>query len=319
MRGRYAYIYEANRHSICNVEINSDCNLAEAVQILAQHKLLSAPVINAAAPKNASWIDKYIGIVEFAGIVVWLLQQSEAEESHDATTRTTTDGAKKVNGGPAVTAACGMTQVGRLGHLSPRSAAATSGNYFDTLTSSELYKATKVRDIAGSFRWAPFLALQKSNSMLTVLLLLSNYKMKSVPVVDPGEAKINNIITQSAVIHMLAECAGLHWFGNWGNKKLSDLGLPLMSPKHLIEGNLRCWNCQYVTNACVDWLSRTFGGSSSRFSEGDYHGAYGEDTYWDYGQPIFVDLWSGDNNEYVDRAIALSLQKKSRKGKRMPS
>ncbi|GMQ06951.1 hypothetical protein CsSME_00051347 [Camellia sinensis var. sinensis] len=33
--------------------------------------------------------------------------------------------------------------------------------------------------------------------------------MKSVPVVDLGERKIDIIITQSAVIHMLEECAGL--------------------------------------------------------------------------------------------------------------
>lgn len=93
----------------------------------------------------------------------------------------------------------------------------------------------QVGDISGSFRWAPFLALQKSNSFLTMLLLLSKYKMKSVPVVDLGEDKIDNIITQSAVIHMLAECAGLHWFENWGTKTLSEIGLPVMSPKNIIK------------------------------------------------------------------------------------
>ena len=91
----------------------------------------------------------------------------------------------------------------------------------------------QVRDISGTFRWAPFLALQDANSMLTVLLLLSKYKMKSVPVV--GGAKIENIITQSAVIHMLAECAGLHWFENFGSKKLSEIGLPLMSSKQVVK------------------------------------------------------------------------------------
>ncbi|KAJ6294253.1 hypothetical protein OIU76_022354 [Salix suchowensis] len=107
--------------------------------------------------------------------------------------------------------------------------------FFEALTSSEFYKNTKVRDIAGSFRWAPFLALQKSNSFLTMLLLLSNYKMKSVPVVDLGEAKIDNIITQSSVIHMLAECAGLQWFESWGTKKLSEIGLPLMTRDHVVK------------------------------------------------------------------------------------
>lgn len=66
-----------------------------------------------------------------------------------------------------------------------------------------------------------------------MLLLLSKYKMKSIPVVDEG--KIDNIITQSAVIHMLAECAGLHWFEDWGTKKLSQLGLPLMTPDQIVK------------------------------------------------------------------------------------
>ncbi|GMH26555.1 hypothetical protein Nepgr_028398 [Nepenthes gracilis] len=57
----------------------------------------------------------------------------------------------------------------------------------------------------------------------------------------------------------------------------------------------------------MEWLSKTFRGSTSSFSEGEYHGAYGEDTYWDYGQPILVELWSDDNNEDIDCAIALSL------------
>lgn len=93
----------------------------------------------------------------------------------------------------------------------------------------------KVRDISGSFRWAPFLALQKSNSFLTMLLLLSKYRMKSVPVVDPGERTIDNVITQSAVIHMLEECAGLYWFESWGKKKLFEIGLPLMKPSRVVK------------------------------------------------------------------------------------
>lgn len=53
--------------------------------------------------------------------------------------------------------------------------------------------------------------------------------MKSVPVVDLGSGRIDNIITQSAVIHMLAECAGLQWFESWGTKELSEVGLPLVT------------------------------------------------------------------------------------------
>ncbi|KAF5732214.1 putative AMP-activated protein kinase gamma regulatory subunit [Tripterygium wilfordii] len=208
------------------IEIRSDSSLAEAVKILTRNKILSAPVVDVDAPEDASWMDRYIGIVEFAGIVVWILQQSEPPSP------------RSPNSGSALAiAANGMTNAAGLLGLGPEDAAATSGNFFEALTASEFYKNTKVRDISGSFRWAPFLALQKSNSFLTMLLLLSNYKMKSVPVVDLGEGKIDNIVTQSAVIHMLAECVGLHWFESWGSKKLSEIGLPLMSPDHMVKVN----------------------------------------------------------------------------------
>lgn len=45
------------------------------MKLLARHRVLSAPVVDVNAPEDASWIDRYLGIVEFAGIVVWILQQ----------------------------------------------------------------------------------------------------------------------------------------------------------------------------------------------------------------------------------------------------
>lgn len=213
--------------SASQVEIRSDCSLAEAVSILSQHKLLSVPVVDVEASDDATWIERYIGIVEFAGIAVWILHQSEDDESNRIIP------SPKSNSSVAAVCTNEMNRATKVESMSPRSAAITSGNFFGALTASELYKKTTVRDISGTFRWAPFLALQDTNSMLTVLLLLSKYKMKGVPVV--GGAKVENIITQSAVIHMLAECAGLHWFENFGTKKLSELGLPLMKPKQVVR------------------------------------------------------------------------------------
>ncbi|KAL3342728.1 hypothetical protein AABB24_026656 [Solanum stoloniferum] len=215
------------------IEINSDATLAEAVKLLSQHKILSAPVVDVDAPEDATWIDRYIGIVEFAGIVVWILHQSEKMEGTSAFDSVMNAADDTLS--PALAAAVNGVASPRFRSLHPESPTATSGYFFETLTSSDLYKNTKVRDISGSFRWAPFLALQKSNSFLTMLLLLSKYKMKSIPVVDLGEYKIDNIITQPAVIHMLEECAGLHWFESWGSKKLYELGLPLMKPSSIIQ------------------------------------------------------------------------------------
>ncbi|KAK7265562.1 hypothetical protein RJT34_33183 [Clitoria ternatea] len=211
------------------IEIKSDATLAEAVKILARHNMFSAPVVDVDAPEDASWIDRYIGIVEFAGIVVWILHQSEPASPRSPSTPSPTSASA------IAAAANGLNFALELEALGLGSAATTSGNFFEDLTSSELYKSTKVCDISGTFRWAPFLALERSNSFLTMLLLLSKYKMKSVPVLDLGSGRIDNIITQSAVIHMLVECAGLQWFESWGTKKLSEVGLPMVTPNHIVK------------------------------------------------------------------------------------
>ncbi|BAS88902.1 Os04g0382300, partial [Oryza sativa Japonica Group] len=190
------------------------------------------------APEDASWIDKYIGIVEFAGIAMWLLYQSEAAANGTAGSAVGSPVANLVSRLGSFTFR--RTSSGRVETTTdPESdeTASVGGSFFETLTSSEFYKNTKVGDISGSFRWAPFLALQTSDTFLTMLLLLSKYRMKSLPVVDIGGDKIENIITQSSVVHMLAECVGLPWFESWGTKKLSELGLPLMKPCKLVKVN----------------------------------------------------------------------------------
>ncbi|XP_042496873.1 SNF1-related protein kinase regulatory subunit gamma-1 [Macadamia integrifolia] len=223
------------------IEINSDSSLDEAVQLLSKHKILSAPVRNVEAPEDASWIDRYIGIVEFAGIAVWLLHQSEAAAirmmSGSATAGLVSrESAATISSVTLETPANAIagTAIGP-GSSGPEASASMEGSFFESLTSSDFYKNTKVGDILGSFRWAPFLALQTSDTFLTMLLLLSKYRMKSLPVVDLGEGKIENIITQSAVVHMLAECVGLHWFETWGARKLCELGLPVMKPNQLLK------------------------------------------------------------------------------------
>ncbi|KAK4256957.1 hypothetical protein QN277_006611 [Acacia crassicarpa] len=167
------------------IEIKSDTTLSEAVKILTQHNILSAPVVDVEASEDATWMDRYIGIVEFAGIVVWILQQSEPPSP------------RSPSSGSAIAAAVNGCYAAReLEALGIGSAAATSGNFFEDLTSSEIYKSTKVHEISG---------------------------------------RIDNVITQPAVIHMLAECAGLQWFESWGTKMLSEVGLPLVTANQIIK------------------------------------------------------------------------------------
>uniref|UniRef100_A0A0E0JSX5 CBS domain-containing protein n=1 Tax=Oryza punctata TaxID=4537 RepID=A0A0E0JSX5_ORYPU len=209
------------------VEIPSDATLAEAVDILSRHRIITAPVRNVDAPDDASWIDRYIGVVEFAGIAVWLLHQSEV-----AAARADDLGADELAAKLGTVALEGAAARTPDQQVSAEGAVAEA---FGALPSSDLFNKTKVKDISGSFRWAPFLALQSSDTFLTMLLLLSKYRMKSLPVVDIGEGTISNVITQAAVVHMLAECAGLHWFEDWGAKSLAELGLPMIRPSRLVK------------------------------------------------------------------------------------
>ena len=57
------------------IEMRSDTSLHEAIKTLAKNRILSAPVQDVDAPQDASWMDKYLGVIEFAGITHWVLQQ----------------------------------------------------------------------------------------------------------------------------------------------------------------------------------------------------------------------------------------------------
>lgn len=91
-----------------------------------------------------------------------------------------------------------------------------------------------MKEILKAYRWAPFLPVSTDSPMLTVLLLLSKYRMRNVPVIEPGKPDIKNFITQSAVIKGLEGCKGRDWFDCISATNLSDLGLPFMAPHEVI-------------------------------------------------------------------------------------
>lgn len=97
-----------------------------------------------------------------------------------------------------------------------------------------LYFFLQVRTILKSFRYAPFVPVSTESSMLSVLLLLSKYRLRNVPVIKPGEPDIKNYITQSAVVYGLEDCKGRDWFDHISSLPISELGLPFMSPKEVI-------------------------------------------------------------------------------------
>lgn len=238
------------------VEISSDDSILEAVQILSQNGILSAPVRDVTKTDSVSWTDIYLGMVDFPAIIVWVLEQAElAAASLAAGTAAATGigaGALGAMGAIAMgftgqVAVAGLTAaavgaavmggvtVDRNMGKNPQSAADALGeNFYKILLQEEPFKSTKVADITRSYRWAPFLAICPDDSMLTVLLLLSKFRLRSVPVVDPGQPNVTNLITQSAVLKGLAQCRGFDWFDSISEKTLEQLGLPLMAPEQVV-------------------------------------------------------------------------------------
>ncbi|CAI7824674.1 unnamed protein product [Closterium sp. NIES-53] len=124
----------------------------------------------------------------------------------------------------AVAAAVG-SGIGERG-LPP--AGSLGGDFFSLLLKADEFQNTKVSDVAGSFRWAPFLPVTPDDSLLTLLLLVSKYRVRSVPVVEAGQPAVLNLVTQSSVVEVLADCHGLPWFDRLADRPICDLGLPTL-------------------------------------------------------------------------------------------
>ncbi|XP_048441093.1 SNF1-related protein kinase regulatory subunit gamma-1-like [Pyrus x bretschneideri] len=67
------------------------------------------------------------------------------------------------------------------------------------------------------------------------MLLLSKYRLRNVPVIEPGQPIIKNYITQSGLVQGLERCRGRDWFDCIAAKPISDFGLPFMSSDEVIS------------------------------------------------------------------------------------
>ncbi|GJX57871.1 SNF1-related protein kinase regulatory subunit gamma-1-like protein [Tanacetum coccineum] len=65
--------------------------------------------------------------------------------------------------------------------------------------------------------------------MLSALLLLSKYRLRNVPVIEPGNPLIKNFITQSTVVQGLEQCKGIDWLDAIFVRPITELGLPFVS------------------------------------------------------------------------------------------
>lgn len=239
------------------IEVSADKTISEAVKILSDCNILSAPVVNPDATNTTDWKERYLGIIDYAAVILWVLESAEL-----AAVALTTGSATAAGAGAAAAGTLGAVAIGVTGPVAvagltaaavgaavaggvaadqgPGKDAPTAANklgddFYRVMLEEEPFKSTKVRSIIKSFRSAPFLPVAINSSMLSVLLLLSKYRQRIVPVIQPGQPDIKNYITQSAVIHGLDQCRGRDWFDAIASKNISDLGLPFMPSDQLVS------------------------------------------------------------------------------------
>ncbi|KAH0875510.1 hypothetical protein HID58_072872 [Brassica napus] len=209
------------------IEIPAETSVSEAVKILSDSKILSAPVINKDHETSLDWKERYSGIIDYSSIILWVLESAELA----AIALSATSAAAAV--GAAV--AGGVAADRGIGKDAPTAADSLGKDFYQVILQEEPFRSTTVGTILKSFRYAPFLPVSTESSMLSVLLLLSKYRLRNVPVIKPGEPDIKNYITQSAVVHGLEGCKGRDWFDHISALPISDLGLPFMSPSEVIS------------------------------------------------------------------------------------
>ncbi|CAN8239142.1 unnamed protein product [Cochlearia groenlandica] len=255
------------------IEIKAETSVSEAVKILSDSKILSAPVIinqeveveeeeeeeedHKTSSSSLDWRERYLGIIDYSSIILWVLESAElaaiAISATSATAAGVGAGAVGALGvaalgvtGPVAAAGLAAAAVGAavaggvaadsgIGKDAPTAADKLGKDFYQVILQEEPFKSTTVRTILKSFRYAPFLPVSTESSMLSVLLLLSKYRLRNVPVIKPGEPDIKNYITQSAVVQGLEGCKGRDWFDHISALPISDLGLPFMSPNEVIS------------------------------------------------------------------------------------
>lgn len=59
------------------IEILADTPIGEAVKILSESNILSAPVKDPEAANSSDWRRRYLGIIDYSAIILWVLEGAE--------------------------------------------------------------------------------------------------------------------------------------------------------------------------------------------------------------------------------------------------
>ncbi|KAM0961730.1 hypothetical protein FF1_021097 [Malus domestica] len=59
------------------IEIPADTSVGDAVKILSENNILSAPVKTPEAGGSSDWRDRYLGLIDYSAIILWVLESAE--------------------------------------------------------------------------------------------------------------------------------------------------------------------------------------------------------------------------------------------------
>lgn len=86
------------------IELDAETSIGDAVKILSESNIPSAPVRNSAVQYSNDWRERYLGILDYSAIVLWVLESAEIE-------------AAALSANSAAIAGAGVSAAGALGAL----------------------------------------------------------------------------------------------------------------------------------------------------------------------------------------------------------
>ncbi|KAE9609486.1 hypothetical protein Lal_00019991 [Lupinus albus] len=171
------------------LELKAGDSLRDAIHMLYENDIFGAAILDVSdSHTTMTFTTRYIGIIDFASMVLWCLQEYEKilENSME-------NSLKDIE----------------------------SHGFFSILDRFPQIGQTKVGDLAKSFLWEPFFPVRLDDTILHALLLLSKHRLCLLPVIQQPGPGLIGFVTQNAVVQFLLQSSGLEWFDSVADKKLS--------------------------------------------------------------------------------------------------
>lgn len=185
------------------ISVSSEMTVEEAVNVLSKHRFLSAPVYNPAVPRDAPWNEKYLGILDLPTIVGAILEGMGPELKNEK---------------------------------SPYYEEDIFAHFLKRKAHESLILRKKVFDVLRFGRCCSFIPMHPDSTLWDAMLVMGKFGVHRLPIVEK-DGDIINLITQSAIVEMLAEALG-ESFDVFEDFTVSELGLDAPSKVITVKINM---------------------------------------------------------------------------------